>query len=116
MPSSLSSTHAPRRTGDVRSPYEVRSSTAALPSRPARSFSASVTSRNWEPNDPGDAIEASQLVIEERLVGGEEIHHAAVFQKDAADEILGFLREIVPQLFVEHREQLRIGLHRIETW
>ena len=52
MPISLSSTHAPRRTGDVRSPYEVRSSTAPLPSNPHRSFSASVTLRNWAPTTP----------------------------------------------------------------
>ena len=36
VPMSLSSTHAPRSTGDVRSPYDVRSSTAPLPSRPKR--------------------------------------------------------------------------------
>ena len=34
VPMSLSSTHAPRSTGDVRSPYDVRSSTAPLPSSP----------------------------------------------------------------------------------
>src|SRR5215469_8588338 len=40
VPISLSSTHAPRNTGDVRSPYDVRISTAALPSRPQRAESA----------------------------------------------------------------------------
>ena len=54
-------------------------------------------------------------VIEERVVGGQQIHHAPVFQKDIADESFRFLREIMPQLFVEHREQLRIGLHGIES-
>ena len=34
VPMSFSSTHAPRSTGDVRSPYEVRSSAAPLPSSP----------------------------------------------------------------------------------
>src|SRR5438105_14237551 len=52
VPSSLSSTHAPRNTGDVRSPYEVRISNAALPSRPQRSFSANVTLRICVPTIP----------------------------------------------------------------
>ena len=52
MPISLSSTHAPRNTGDVRSPYEVRSCTAALPSRPKRALSASETLRNCAPVTP----------------------------------------------------------------
>ena len=46
MPISLSSTHAPRSTGEVRSPYEVRISTAALPSRPKRFGSVNVTGLN----------------------------------------------------------------------
>ncbi len=95
MPMILPSTHAPRNTGDVRSPYEVRSSTAALPSRPQRSFSVSVTLRNWMPVNPGDTVVASQPLIQESIVGGQEIHHALVFQKDAAEEIFRFLREIV---------------------
>src|SRR5512139_3934524 len=43
----------PRNTGDVRSPYEVRSCTAALPSSPKRSLLVSVTLRNCAPVTPG---------------------------------------------------------------
>ena len=46
---SLSSTQAPRNPGEVRSPYEVRSSTAPLPSRPRRASSSTVTRRNCGP-------------------------------------------------------------------
>src|SRR6185295_7401098 len=46
VPISLSRTHAPRSTGEVRSAYEVRISTAALPSRPKRSLLVRVTLRN----------------------------------------------------------------------
>ena len=46
VPIMRSSTQAPRRTGDVRSPYEVRSRVAPLPSRPQRFSSSSVTRRN----------------------------------------------------------------------
>ena len=50
VPISLSITQAPRSTGEVRSPYEVRSVTAPLPSTPQRRESSSVTRRNCEPS------------------------------------------------------------------
>ena len=50
VPISLPMTQAPRSTGDVRSPYDVRSSTAPLPSRPQRRESSSVTRRNCGPS------------------------------------------------------------------
>jgi hypothetical protein len=37
-----------------------------------------------------------------------------VFQQNVANELSGFFREIVSQLFIESREQFRIGLHGIE--
>jgi len=49
VPISFSSTQAPRSTGEVRSPYEVRSNTAALPSRPWRTGSLSSVRRNCGP-------------------------------------------------------------------
>jgi hypothetical protein len=50
VPISLSMTHAPRSTGDVRSPYDVRNSMAPLPSTPHRRASSSVTRRNCGPS------------------------------------------------------------------
>ena len=53
VPISLPRTHAPRSTGDVRSPYDVRSSTAPFPIRPQRRWSESVTRRNCGPKTDG---------------------------------------------------------------
>ena len=42
----VSSTHAPRSTGDVRSGYDVTISTLPLPNKPKRRESVSSTRRN----------------------------------------------------------------------
>src|SRR4029450_1849091 len=52
VPTILSRTHAPRRTGDVRFGYDVLISTAPLPSKPIRFLSVSLTHRNWVPLTP----------------------------------------------------------------
>ena len=49
VPSTFSSTHLPRSTGDVRWACEVTSRIAPLPSSPLRVSSASVTRRKWLP-------------------------------------------------------------------
>ncbi len=86
-----------RRAVAIRSPQQHR----ALAQQARALFFGQRDLAELGADDAGDAVVASQLVIQERVVGGQEIHHAAVFQKDAADESFRFLREIVPQLFVE---------------
>ena len=45
----FSSSHLPRIVGDVRVEYDVTARTLALPSRPQRFSSVSVTRRKWLP-------------------------------------------------------------------
>ena len=87
----MSSTHAPRNTGDVRSPYEVRISTAALPSNAPALFLRQRDLAELGAGDAGNTVVARQAVIQERVVGGQQIHDVAIFQKDAADETLPLL-------------------------
>ncbi len=49
----FSSSHLPRRTGDVRFGYEVMVSTLPWPSRPLRWVPAIVTRRKRLPETPG---------------------------------------------------------------
>ncbi len=90
-----------------------KSASARRPCPAGRSVpsSVSVTLRNCGPVTPGNTVMASQAFVQERVVGGQEIHHATVLQKDAADESFRLGRKITPQLIVESREQHRVGLH-----
>ena len=65
--------------------------------------------------DAGNTVVASQTVIQECIVGGQEFDNASVFREEAADEGFRFRRKIVPQLLVECGEQLRVGGDLIES-
>ncbi len=98
MPISLSSTHAPRRTGDVRSPYDVRSKYCALAEKAPAFFFAYRHPAELRAEDAGNPIVARQALIQERVVGGQQIPDTAIFQENAAQEIFRLFREIAPQL------------------
>ena len=108
-PSVCPSTHAPRSTGDVRSPYDVRISTAPLPSRPHRRGSSSVTRRNCGPQHRGDAVVPREPLVQERVVGGEQIAHVAILEQHAREERLDLGRHVLAQRFVERGKQVGIG-------
>ena len=108
-PSRFSSTHLPRSTGDVVVACEVTSSTAPLPSRPRRVSSGSVTRRKWLPNDVRDAVVLRQPLVDERVVGGQQIEHAAVLAHDALEKQLGLAPERLPQVVVEVRKDSEFG-------
>ena len=65
--------------------------------------------------DARDSVMPSQAFVQERVVGGEEIHDAAVLQEDAADESFRLGGKITPQLIVESREQHGVGLHGLQA-
>jgi hypothetical protein len=44
-----------------------------------------------------------QLLVQERVVCGQQLQHAAVFDELALDEQFGFLAEGLPQVLVEFR-------------
>ena len=46
-----------------------------------------------------------QPLVDERVVGVQQIDHAAVFMHDAAEEQLGLLAHRLPQIVVEIRER-----------
>ena len=73
MPSRCSMIHAPRSTGDVRSGYDVASSTLPLPNRPKRCGSVSSTRRNWSPRTPADAVVTREPLVHERVLRVEQI-------------------------------------------
>ena len=73
VPMSLSSTQAPRSTGDVRSPYDVRSSTAPLPSSPWRAGSVERHAPELRADDAVDAVVPREPLVEERVVGRQQL-------------------------------------------
>src|SRR5260370_40178692 len=60
--------------------------------------------------DVGDAVELRQPFIQEGIVGGQQIHHAAVFLHDTSKEEFSFFYEVVPQVVVKVWKQYIIGL------
>src|SRR5439155_9887361 len=48
------------------------------------------------PMDVGDTIKPRQPFIQEGIVGGQQIHHAAVFLYDASKEEFSFSYEVMP--------------------
>ena len=55
------------------------------------------------------AVVAGEPLVEERVVGGEQIDHAAVFAHDALEEQLRLTEERLPQRIVEIGELVRVG-------
>ena len=107
-----SSTHAPRSTGDVRSPYDVRSSTAPLPSRPRRFGSSSVHAAELRPVHAAHAVVAREPLVDERVVGRQQLVHAVVLEQHAREEQLDLGREIVAQRVAELGEQALVRVAR----
>ena len=52
-----------------------------------------------------------QPLIDERVVGGQQIQNIAVFMDDALKLQLGLAPHRLPQIIVEVREQIRIRQH-----
>ncbi len=49
-----------------------------------------------------DAVVAGQPLVDEGIVGGQEVDNALIVAKLAGDEQLGFALERLPQVVVEH--------------
>ena len=97
-----STCRAARATCDWR--FEVTSSMLPWPSRPRRASSGTVTRRKSAAVDVRNAVVLRQTLVHERVVGVEQIQHAAVLAQDAFEQHLRFALEGLAQVVVEIRE------------
>ena len=114
VPSSTSITYLPRCTGDVRMAVEVSVRMLAWPSKPKRFDRSDCTRRKRLPRTFGNAVVLGQALIDERVVGGQQIEHVAVFAHDAVEEQFGLAPHGVGQRAVEigKQEQIRLTSFR----
>ena len=70
IPSSVSSTHLPRFTGEVRFGCDVTGRMLPWPSRPRRASSVTRDAAEVAAGDAGDAVVARQPLVDERVVRG----------------------------------------------
>ena len=101
VPRRFSRTHLPRATGDVRLATDVTSRKLAWPSKPRRSRPERVTRRNRLPMNVRNSVVPGQSLVHVRVVGIEQIHHAAVFAHDAFEKQLRLAPKRLPQVIVE---------------
>ena len=92
MPSRFSSTHFPRCTTEVRLGYDVTVRMLPWPSRPRRFGSVTRHAAELRAVDVRDAVVLGQALIQERVVGVQQIEQAAVLADDAVDEQRRFLQ------------------------
>ena len=114
VPISLPMTHAPRSTGDVRLPYEVRSSIGALAQQTPPPGIVERHAPELRAQHRGDAVVPREPLVQERVVGGEQVADVAILEQHARHEGLDLDGHVLPQLVVERRKQIRIGLHFAE--
>ena len=103
-PSSTSITHLPRCTGEVRSATEVSIRMLPWPSRPRRFRRAACTRRNSGAGDVRDAVVPREPLVDERVVGGQQVEHAAILADDAVEEQLGLALHRLGQRVVERAD------------
>ncbi len=100
----------------MRAGYEETVSTLAWVRMPPRWESGGrSTRRNCGPSMFGDAVERGQAMVQEGVVGGEEIGDGTVIANDGLKEELGFLLHVAAQFGSEFRELRGIGLEAFEV-
>ena len=110
-PRMLSRIHLPRTTGEVRSACDVTARMLPWPSSPRRATSVDRDAAEPAAVDVRNPVVPGQPLVDERVVGGHQLHDRAVFPHDALEEHLGFAPERLAEVVVEIREQVRVGLH-----
>ena len=109
VPSRFSRIHLPRITGDVRVAYDVTVRMLPCRSSPPRALSSSsVDAAEAAAVDVRNAVVLREPLVEERVVGLQQVEHAAVLAQDALEEQLRLLPERLPQVVVEVREQPQV--------
>ena len=85
----FSSTHLARSTGDVRLPYDVTVRTLPFPSSPPRRSSVERHAPEPAAVDIRNLVVLREPLVEERVVGGEQLEDAAILAQLALEEELG---------------------------
>ena len=93
VPRMFSRIHLPRSTGDVRFGYDVTVRMLPWPSRPRRSSSGQRHAAEVAAVDVRDAVVPRQPLVDERVVGVQQVEDAAVLAHDALEEQLGLRAE-----------------------
>ena len=88
VPRMFSRIHLPRSTGDVRFGYDVTVRMLPWPSRPRRSSFGQRHAAELAAVDVRNPVVARQPLVDERVVGVEQVEDAAVFAHDALEEQL----------------------------
>ncbi len=90
MPNRFSSTHLPRFTGEVRVGFDVTVNTLACVNTPPRLSRVERHPAKFLTLDVGHAVVPGQSLVDERVVGVDELQHAAILAHDVGEEQLGF--------------------------
>ena len=114
-PRRLVRTHLPRSTGEVRFGYDVTVSMLAWPSSPRRASFGDLHAAELAAVDVGNAVMPRQPLVDERVVGIQQIHDAAVFAHDAVEEQRRLFLHRLTQVVVEigERTEIRAGVLEI---
>ena len=107
IPSTFSRIHLPRSTGEVRSGYDVTVRMLPCPSNPHRGLSCPRVAPEVAALDVGNAVVPREPLVDERVVGAQQVEHVAVLAHDAVEEQLGFPAKRLPQVVVEIGKALR---------
>ena len=110
VPRSCCRIHCPRFTGDVRLGFDVSVRTLAWVSTPPRRRSDRPLVGTRRPNAL-DAVMTRQRLVDEGVVGVEQLQHAAIVPQDVREVLLRLLRASSPQLVVEAGEEVLVRCH-----
>ena len=114
VPRSCWRIHWPRFTGEVRLGFEVSVRTLAWVSTPPRRRSARAHPPELVARDALDPVMPREHVVEEGVVGVEQLQHAAVLPEDVREVPLRLPAHRVPQGVVEAGEEVRVRGHPAE--
>src|SRR5690606_40867768 len=57
-----------------------------------------------------DAVVKREALVDERVIGAQQLEHAAILEKNARDEELELLLEALAEVVIEFRKHDRIGI------
>ena len=104
----------PRSTGDVRLAYDETVSTLACVKTPPRWVPCQIDLAELVPLDAGNAVKLGQALIQEGVIGVDEIEDGAVFADDVLEEQVGLLLHRHPRVVGEFRELDAVGRVRFQ--